>query len=73
MMVGLVRSRSFESDLLRITICFNSTKNQAVMRVFIEKIAKEVGKEKMEYVVFKADDDVDKTVRAYATNKVIEA
>ena len=40
---------------------------------FIEEIVKEVGKDKMEYVVFKADDDVDEAVRAYATDKMIEA
>ena len=27
----------------------------------------------MEYVVFKADDDVDEAVRAYATDKMVEA
>lgn len=40
---------------------------------FIEEIVKEVGKEKMEYKVFKADIDVDTAVREYATDKMIAA
>lgn len=40
---------------------------------FIEEIVAEVGKEKMEYHVFKASEEVDEAVRAYATDKMIDA
>lgn len=40
---------------------------------FIEEIVAEVGKEKMEYKVFKASEEVDATVREYATDKMITA
>lgn len=40
---------------------------------FIKEIVAEVGKEKQEYKVFKAGDDVDEAVRAYSTEKMIEA
>lgn len=40
---------------------------------FIEEIVAEVGKEKMEYKVFKASDEVDEAVRKYATDKMIDA
>lgn len=41
--------------------------------VFIEDIVNEVGKEKMEYRIFKAESDVDQAVRDYATEKMIKA
>ncbi|MDD6095991.1 MAG: polyribonucleotide nucleotidyltransferase [Anaerovoracaceae bacterium] len=40
---------------------------------FIKEIVAEVGKEKQEYKVFKAGDDVDAAVRAYSTEKMIDA
>lgn len=40
---------------------------------FIEEIVAEVGKEKMEYKVFKASEEVDAAVREYATDKMIDA
>ena len=40
---------------------------------FFKEIVKEVGKEKQEYVVFKAGEDVDKAVREYATRKMVDA
>nr|WP_298569987.1 polyribonucleotide nucleotidyltransferase [uncultured Mogibacterium sp.] len=40
---------------------------------FIEKIVAEVGKEKMEYKVFKATEEIDAAVRAFATEKMITA
>ncbi len=40
---------------------------------FIEEIVAEVGKEKMEYKVFKASEEVDTAVREYATDKMIDA
>ena len=40
---------------------------------FIKEIVAEVGKEKQDYVVFKAAEDVDAAVRDYATSAMIEA
>jgi polyribonucleotide nucleotidyltransferase len=40
---------------------------------FIKEIVKEVGKEKQDYVVFKAGEDVDAAVREYATQKMVDA
>ncbi len=40
---------------------------------FIKEIVAEVGKEKQQYVVFKAAEDVDAAVREYATSNMIEA
>ncbi len=40
---------------------------------FIKEIVAEVGKEKQEYKVFKAGEDVDEAVRAYSTDKMIDA
>lgn len=40
---------------------------------FIEEIVAEVGKEKMEYKVFKAAEEIDAAVREFATEKMIAA
>ncbi|MBQ0018036.1 MAG: polyribonucleotide nucleotidyltransferase [Clostridiales bacterium] len=40
---------------------------------FIKEIVAEVGKEKQEYKVFKAGEDVDAAVREYATQKMVDA
>ena len=40
---------------------------------FIEEITAEVGKEKMEVVLFKPDEEVEKAVREFATDKMKEA
>lgn len=40
---------------------------------FIEEIVDEVGKEKMEYKVFKATEEIDAAVREFATEKMITA
>ena len=40
---------------------------------FIKDIVAEVGKEKHEYTVFKAGEDVDAAVREYSTQKMIDA
>ncbi len=40
---------------------------------FIKEIVAEVGKPKQEYTVFKAGEDVDAAVRAYATQKMVDA
>lgn len=71
MMVEAGANEVSESDILDAIMFAHEEIKQ--LCVFIEEIANEVGKEKMEYVVFKADDDVDEAVRAYATDKMIEA
>lgn len=71
MMVEAGVNEVSESDMLDAIMFAHEEIKQ--LCVFIEEIANEVGKEKMEYVVFKADDDVDEAVRAYATDKMIEA
>ena len=71
MMVEAGANEVSESDMLDAIMVAHEEIKQ--LCVFIEEIAKEVGKEKMEYVVFKADDDVDEAVRAYATDKMVEA
>ena len=40
---------------------------------FIKGIVAEIGKEKQDYVVFKAAEDVDAAVREYATQKMVDA
>ena len=40
---------------------------------FIEEIVAEVGKEKMEYKVFKAMEEIDAAVREFATEKMVSA
>lgn len=71
MMVEAGANEVSESDMLDAIMFAREEIKQ--LCVFIEEIANEVGKEKMEYVVFKADDDVDEAVRAYATDKMVEA
>ena len=71
MMVEAGANEVSESDMLDAIMFAHEEIKQSC--VFIEEIANEVGKEKMEYVVFKADDDVDEAVRAYATDKMVEA
>ena len=71
MMVEAGANEISESDMLDAIMFAHEEIKQ--LCVFIEEIANEVGKEKMEYVVFKADDDVDEAVRAYATDKMVEA
>ena len=71
MMVEAGANEVSESDMLDAIMFAHEEIKQ--LCVFIEEIANEVGKEKMEYVVFKADDDVDEAVRAYATDNMIEA
>lgn len=71
MMVEAGANEVSESDMLDAIMFAHEEIKQ--LCVFIEEIANEVGKEKMEYVVFKADDDVDEAVRSYATDKMIEA
>ena len=44
-----------------------------ILAEFIEEIVAEVGKEKMEYKVFKATEEIDAAVREFATEKMITA
>ena len=71
MMVEAGANEVSESDMLDAIMFAHEEIKQ--LCVFIEEIANEVGKDKMEYVVFNADDDVDEAVRAYATDKMVEA
>lgn len=71
MMVEAGANEVSESDMLDAIMFAHEEIKQ--LCVFIEEIANEVGKDKMEYVVFKADDDVDEAVRAYATDKMVKA
>ena len=40
---------------------------------FIENIQREVGKEKQEYLIFQPDEEIEKEVREFASQKLIEA
>ncbi len=40
---------------------------------FIEEITAKIGKEKKEYTVFKAEEEIENAVREYATEKTLEA
>ena len=71
MMVEAGADEVSESDMLDAIMFAHEEIKQ--LCAFIEDIVKEVGKDKMEYVVFKADDDVDEAVRAYATDKMVAA
>ena len=44
-----------------------------VLCKFFKEIVAEVGKEKQDYVVFKAGEDIDEAVRAYSTDKMVDA
>ena len=63
MMVEAGANEVSESDMLDAIMFAHEEIKQ--LCVFIEEIANEVGKEKMEYVVFKADDDVDEAVQCF--------
>ena len=60
-----------EDEMLE-AILFGHEEIKAVCR-FIKQIVAEVGREKQDYVVFKAGEDVDAAVREYATQKMIDA
>lgn len=71
MMVEAGANEVPEEEMLdAIMFGFEEIKN---LCAFIEEIVAEVGKEKMEYKIFKAGEDVDEAVRAYSTDKMIEA
>lgn len=60
-----------ESDMLDAIMFAHAEIKQ--LCEFIEEIVKEVGKDKMEYVLFKAAEDVETAVREYATDKMVAA
>ncbi len=60
-----------EDEMLE-AILFGHEEIKTICR-FIKEIVSEVGKEKQEYTVFKAGEDVDAAVRAYATQKMVDA
>ncbi|EUC52269.1 polyribonucleotide nucleotidyltransferase [Mogibacterium timidum] len=71
MMVEAGAKEVSESDMLD-AIMFAHVEIKQLCE-FIEEIVKEVGKDKMEYVLFKAAEDVETAVREYATDKMVAA
>jgi polyribonucleotide nucleotidyltransferase len=60
-----------EEEMLE-AILFGHEEIKGICR-FLKEIVREVGKEKQDYVVFKAGEDVDAAVREYATQKMVDA
>lgn len=71
MMVEAGAKEVSESDMLDAIMFAHAEIKQ--LCEFIEEIVKEVGKDKMEYVLFKAAEDVETAVREYATDKMVAA
>lgn len=71
MMVEAGAKEVSESDMLD-AIMFAHVEIKQLCE-FIEEIVKEVGKDKMEYVLFKAAEDVETAVKEYATDKMVAA
>ena len=71
MMVEAGANEVSEDDMID-AIMFGHSEIKAICE-FFEEIIKEVGKEKMEYKVFKASDEIDAEVRKFATDKMIAA
>ena len=71
MMVEAGANEVPEEEMLE-AILFGHEEIKAICR-FIKEIVAEVGKEKQEYKVFKAGEDVDAAVREYATKKMVDA
>ena len=65
-------AKELPEDQMLEAILFGHEEIKNICR-FIKEIVAEVGKEKMEYVVFKAGEDVDAAVREYATQKMVDA
>lgn len=59
-------------DVMLNAIMFAHEKIKEIVE-FIEGIVNELGKEKMEVELFKADPELEKEVREYATKKMVEA
>lgn len=71
MMVEAGAKEVSESDMLDAIMFAHAEIKQ--LCEFVEEIVKEVGKDKMEYVLFKAAEDVETAVREYATDKMVAA
>ena len=71
MMVEAGEKELPEEEMLE-AILFGHEEIKNICR-FIKEIVAEVGKPKQEYTVFKAGEDVDAAVRAYATQKMVDA
>ena len=65
-------AKEVPEDQMLEAILFGHEEIKNICR-FIKEIVAEVGKEKMDYVVFKAGEDVDAAVREYATQKMVDA
>lgn len=71
MMVEAGANELPEEEMLE-AILFGHEEIKNICR-FIKEIVAEVGKEKQDYVVFKAAEDVDAAVKEYATQKMVDA
>ncbi|MBU5437658.1 polyribonucleotide nucleotidyltransferase [Tissierella sp. MSJ-40] len=71
MMVEAGANEISESVMLEAIMCAH----EEIKKIcdFVEKIVKEVGKEKQEYTVFKANEEIEAKVREYGTEKIITA
>ncbi len=71
MMVEAGANELPEDEMLE-AILFGHEEIKNICR-FIKEIVAEIGKEKQEYKVFKAGEDIDAAVREYATQKMVDA
>ena len=65
-------AKEVPEDQMLEAILFGHEEIKNICR-FIKEIVAEIGKEKQDYVVFKAGEDVDAAVREYATQKMVDA
>ena len=65
-------AKELPEDQMLEAILFGHEEIKNICR-FIKEIVAEVGKEKMDYVAFKAAEDIDAAVREYATANMVEA
>lgn len=65
-------AKEVPEDLMLEAIMFAHDNIKKIV-AFIEEIAAKVGKEKKEYTVFKAEEEIENAVREYATEKTLEA
>lgn len=71
MMVEAGANELPENEMLE-AILFGHEEIKNICR-FIKEVVAEVGKEKQDYVVFKASEEVDAAVREFATQKMVDA
>jgi len=65
-------AKEIPEDVMLEAIMFEHDNIKKIV-AFIEDIVAKVGKEKKEYVVFKAEEEIENAVREYATEKTLEA